>query len=781
VSEKSHDWNDFMKKNHPSLMAVLSALFSVFFFAIPSQAQPQRLIEIESVRVGFPTSSSDLIKPGKWVPVNITVGPGLKDRVLTADFTGTLEIETKDGDGWTTRIVRQNIAVTRERNREMFQVLIKVAGSDDVVVTLKGKVGQTEVAHVFNYPRDRESNASIYRGELNMGDSLILGIGNVQGLLTVADESNQGSNNQRTLTRRVALPTRRQELPDQWYGYESVDAIVIATGKAWGNSLAQDLAKDSVRAAALEQWVLQGGHLIVSVASNAEKVGNPQDFPLERLLPMKVDRAGAIKAERLDGLRDFVTKGVPSAIRQKEGEVRAISAEYARLDPKPGLFALTAALVSDNVKRPLIVRSAYGLGKITLIGFDTDSEAFHNWDWKTDFWSATLEAKTAVGSNQRLNQWAQFQDDSSLDLANRIESFGDVPVISFAVVALFIGIYIILIGPVDYFILKKIFKRLEYTWFTFPTVVLAVSLAAYFGAYYLKGDKLRLNKVDLVEIDTAHQQVMGTTWLAIFSPRLQNYNVDIEPQGISSPAVTLSWLGRATMGARGIGQSQGGLFERLYDYNPNATGIRNLPIQVWSEKSLEARWSGTFDRAQPAIESKLQKDGLYLKGSLTYRLPQKLEGAKLFYSDKYWPLGTLDPGTTITIDPPRRESISSLNDQYFDGKFINSTSQQPDFAKPLNHLVFNTKAKNDGQVPVNEYLHYLNQGWRLKDDYQEAILMGTFRDEYGEAPSLNQGGILGTKIKLTNRDGSDLVNGTLRQATFLRVYLPLRAAEGQPQ
>src|SRR5262249_54871407 len=97
----------------------------------------------------------------------------------------------------------------------------------------------------------------------------------------------------------------------------------------------------------------------------------------------------------------------------------------------------------------------------------------------------------------------------------------------------------------------------------------------------------------------------------------------------------------------------------------------------------------------------------------------------------------------------------------------------------LNQLMFSAKT-NEGQTATNDYLHYLNQSWRLKA-YEEAILVGTLRDEYGDATTLNQGGILGTRIKLTNPAGNDLVNGTLRQATFLRVYLPLRAAEGQPQ
>ena len=56
-------------------------------------------------------------------------------------------------------------------------------------------------------------------------------------------------------------------------------------------------------------------------------------------------------------------------------------------------------------------------------------------------------------------------------------------------------------GPVDYFILKKVFKRLEWTWITFPAVVLVVSVAAYLIAYAVKGNELKINKIDLIDID----------------------------------------------------------------------------------------------------------------------------------------------------------------------------------------------------------------------------------------------------------------------------------------
>ena len=42
---------------------------------------------------------------------------------------------------------------------------------------------------------------------------------------------------------------------------------------------------------------------------------------------------------------------------------------------------------------------------------------------------------------------------------------------------------------------------MELTWITFPTIVVTVSLLAYYAAYVVKGTDLRVNKIDVVDID----------------------------------------------------------------------------------------------------------------------------------------------------------------------------------------------------------------------------------------------------------------------------------------
>ena len=87
--------------------------------------------------------------------------------------------------------------------------------------------------------------------------------------------------------------------------------------------------------------------------------------------------------------------------------------------------------------------------------------------------------------------------------ASALEQFPGVKLIPFGWVAFFIFLYILLIGPGDYFFLKKVLKRMELTWITFPTIVVTVSLVAYYAAYVLKGNDLLVNKVDVVDIDQA--------------------------------------------------------------------------------------------------------------------------------------------------------------------------------------------------------------------------------------------------------------------------------------
>ena len=87
--------------------------------------------------------------------------------------------------------------------------------------------------------------------------------------------------------------------------------------------------------------------------------------------------------------------------------------------------------------------------------------------------------------------------DLAGQLRSSLDQFQGIRLVPFSVVALMIVAYILLIGPGDYFFLKKVLGRMELTWITFPTIVVLTSLAAYALGRYFKGDEVRMLATDL--------------------------------------------------------------------------------------------------------------------------------------------------------------------------------------------------------------------------------------------------------------------------------------------
>ena len=59
------------------------------------------------------------------------------------------------------------------------------------------------------------------------------------------------------------------QLPTDWWGYEGIDAAILATGS---EAVGAALAADAVRVAALDQWVRMGGRLVLCVGRRGEQM-----------------------------------------------------------------------------------------------------------------------------------------------------------------------------------------------------------------------------------------------------------------------------------------------------------------------------------------------------------------------------------------------------------------------------------------------------------------------------------------------------------------------------
>jgi hypothetical protein len=578
-------------------------------------------------------------------------------------------------------------------------------------------------------------------------------------------------------------------LPRHWIAYDAVDVLVLTTSSEPFLSALCDDPQHAERKQALVEWVRRGGRLIIGVGKSQDIIAklfdDPKNQDLAALLPARP--RGAVAEGELPLLGQWIDPQATEA---------APALAATRLEPKAGSRVLLRQ-PSPTGELPLLVLGPAGLGRTLMVGFDLDSTSLARWPKQSRFWNRLLGeiAAKPPSSPQMQNRFGGFNDTQITDLTaplrQELDRFGEVPVISFGWVALFILLYIIVVGPLDYLFLKHVVKRLELTWITFPTVVFLVSTLAYFTAYYLKGDKLRINKVDVVDIDLHTKQAYGSSFFTLFSPRIQNYTIGVEPVNPAWGAAANGDLSASPVVSEfsgvnyGRGRSQG-LFRRAYEYAPDASGLQGVPIRFWSTKAFQANWRQPLAAASPLIEADLSvvpdTDPPRLRGQLVSHLPGALEGAVFIFRGLVYPLESLLPETPRELAGVRH--VRNVSAWLGNPGDTAGSAGRPWLGShgsvdaKLFPLLFHQTGGDSMQAQPSHALRGLDQAWRLRDtNLGEIIIYGRLATEYGPAEEVEQNPITPGRLWLGALPASGSrpsLGGVLRQETYVRIYVPLR-------
>ncbi len=335
---------------------------------------------------------------------------------------------------------------------------------------------------------------------------------------------------------------------------------------------------------------------------------------------------------------------------------------------------------------PLVVRGPHGFGRVTLIALDVDQKPFADWPDRSLFWVRAIDLQTPAQSTRPAPAPAsgggpRFYQSGVSDLSSQLrvalEQFPGVKLIPFGWVAFFIFLYILLIGPGDYFFLKKVLKRMELTWITFPTIVVTVSLVAYYAAYVLKGNDLLVNKVDVVDIDQPAGLARGNTWISLFSPQNRDYTIRTIPMPLDRDAaaaavrpaagepaaappagteVVTTWFSVARRPVRRHGKLRPPVQLRRRRLCLQPTGGRRVAGECpHPDLEHEVHHVALVRSGRPAGRLRLAARGTdRLDGTVTNRQAVPLEDAILAFGKQVYLLGTLAPGATVRVELTQR-------------------------------------------------------------------------------------------------------------------------------
>ena len=490
---------------------------------------------IETPRIGF----GGVYKLGCWAPLQVELHGG------TEPVSGLLQVTVPDGDGVPTTVVTPAPIHLQPEAPTPAELLVRV-GQPNASLTAKFLPAEAKTPIARTFHAGPEPGDGLIPGAIPATNRLLVTLGPSLGL---ADLLANDSTDELSRTRLVSLESVA-ELPTRWEAYEGVDQLVLSTSAP---DFYAPLRDNPDRIRALREWIEMGGKLVIVCGSQAEQLLGP-DGPLRDLIPGTF--AGMVELDQASALETY--SGSEQAITPD----RRVRFSVPLLDDIRGRREAVARRGSQEL--PLVYRSYLGFGELTFVALDFDLSPLREWPGRLGFLRRALAWKETRGVAEQSTETTQL---SSEDLITRVltvldESFSSVHVIPFALVALLVLLYLLLIGPGDYFLVTRLLKRPEWTWLTFPLIVAASSAGAYWYAHSQKGDQLRVNQVEIVDLDATTGTLRGTTWTHLFSPAVQQFDLAFRPAYLGQPLADstpriVAWLGLPGFALGGMQSTSG--------------------------------------------------------------------------------------------------------------------------------------------------------------------------------------------------------------------------------
>jgi len=381
-----------------------------------------------------------------------------------------------------------------------------------------------------------------------------------------------------------------ETLPPDALGWEGLDVLIL-------NDV-DTTALDDEHRRALETWVAHGGHLIVGGGAGAARtVAGVTD-----LLPVTV---GGVRA--VDSLWALGDEGAPLAA---------------------GPYAVTEAILRDGeviIEQEgliLLAHRDYGAGAVDFVAFDAGLNPFTRWDDNTRFWDSIVGVGTVGARGLAVRNGYQARE-----AANAVPGLKLPSVLQ---ILAFMLIYTLLIGPVNYVILRKLDRR-ELAWLTIPVLIAGFTGCAYLTGFQIRGSAPIVHSLAVVYVPRDTEVGRVTQVVGLFSPRRTNYDV---------------WAEGARV--REISDGPAGRPLRLFEEADGVT-VSDLRVDVGDIQPFIADGYASA----PPVESelrlvndavgRLRLEGMARSGSIP------LEDAVLMVGGREQRLGDLEAGERFTV------------------------------------------------------------------------------------------------------------------------------------
>ena len=439
----------------------------------------------------------------------------------------------------------------------------------------------------------------------------------------------------------IALPTMANQLPDDGLAYDGVSLLVLSGPVT--------LVPDQVHA--LRDWIAQGGRLALSLPTDPV-AARELIAPLAAWFPVTVSDEAIV-------VREF------SSLESYAG--RNVRVPFAGRLSIPQIRVTHGVILAGSRDNALLARAPYGLGSVTVLALDLTQPPLSGWAGVGALGRRLLSdvvSSEDLGDSKTAKH-AQLSSTGVTDLATQLhaiqDDFAGVTRVSPWFVMGLLGVFLILIGPVDYLLVHRLLKQPRATWITFPVWIAVIAIAAAQGAAAWNGTTLRVNQFHLINVDAATATVRSRLWTNLYSPVTTSVAAveasTVLPgstEEIASRRGLANWSGTPETAFGGMYRPAGidigrSAYTLANDLSLTAAApVKSLPLAQWTSKELVTEVSGA---ATTLVESDLISSGSgRLTGTVTHRLPGALEDWLLVFGNRVYRQSKLrDDPVTIPL------------------------------------------------------------------------------------------------------------------------------------
>lgn len=730
---------------------------TLFFLTVFLGCLPTDAAEWQQLRLGIDGQG----KPGRWLPVEVVCGD------LPAGVTAELQMTAPDARGdLLTKVVD---AGPVQQNGE-----VRLSGHGRIG-RLTGQAllelvveGQTVLKHAVVFdPQFSVDETPVLQTRLAMrrlDPVTLLTCQPLEGMEEFLRNVAVFSTPEPPIVQHLRLSSVA-DLPADELGLDMVDLLLLT----------DDFTLSERQTQAVRNWVYAGGHLIVSSGATVpelrqSKIGGWLDTHFEfGSEPQEI--------RRFSSLEGFV----PGASRIQT------SLQNRSAWPVARLLSDQVAVVVDSIDGPLVGRRSIGGGLVTMVAVDVNRLPLKNWTSLPHFYEKLLLGEKLNRDRVTRTRTSRISQSGISDLSTQLLATVDAKPVAgqwstWSVMALVV-IWLVAIGPLDYLLVSRLFRKPHLTWVTFPLMIVAgiAIILVTTGS----SDTVHLTQFQMLDYytDGDEHRVTGRGWVSVSSPATVRIDVAAKSPSVTASETVqpvLSWSGRAedVFGAMyregGIGLGR----QTFYQKHNEPHRLSQVPLLTGGSRGFETFWSS---QTPPVIDSSLRVSGFgLLNGSFRHSLTQPVRDWIIVHGNRVYRPTTAESSVLAPGDRWNAQSAGTVSLELKGflnaSRRIDNPDSDPD--NPFNRQTsLQAQSPYDIQSTDRMYIASMISFFEAAGGSEYAELSNAqLRDlEISSTIRLNHAVLLGfvdSEQPVLQTDGIEC--GSVSSQTLVRLFLPVR-------